>query len=411
MNVLWLSCIALTGRDGRMPYPHNGPVAVATTVVNLNIINELIDHHHFNIDLLNTFPIKVFPNGTDLFVAKRMLKINPCFNLNDVSFINLPLVNHVSKGFQLTRLAQRWAIAHPGPGIVFVYSVHSPFLIAAAAAKKLNKDLHICLIVPDLPEFMDIELDKKPIKRLLKKIDAKIIKRSLEQIDSYVPFSKHMGDRLPIKNLPCVVMEGIVNPCDFPPQNSNGKNSENFKIIMYSGSLQSRYGIPNLIQAFMTIPDPDYRLWITGDGSDRKSVESAQKADSRIRYWGFVKDREQVIRMQQDATLLINMRMPSEIQSAYCFPSKLMEYMASGTPVLSYNIQGIPREYGDYLFFLEDENPLGIASKIKEILDLPTGELEQMGKRAREFVLSEKNSRIQTNRILNMIFAAGAQSY
>ena len=40
--------------------------------------------------------------------------------------------------------------------IIYVYSVHTPFLQAAIKAKQKDKRIKICLIVPDLPEYMNL---------------------------------------------------------------------------------------------------------------------------------------------------------------------------------------------------------------------------------------------------------------
>ena len=40
--------------------------------------------------------------------------------------------------------------------LIVVYSVHTPFLEAAIYAKKKDPRIKICLIVPDLPEYMNL---------------------------------------------------------------------------------------------------------------------------------------------------------------------------------------------------------------------------------------------------------------
>ena len=84
----------------------------------------------------------------------------------------------------------------------------------------------------------------------------------------------------------------------------------------------------------------------------------------------------------------------------YSFPSKNMEYMVSGTPVLTTNLPGMPEEYKDYVYLFEDESVQGMARKIREVLSLPTNELYRKGRAAKEFVLNEKNNICQTHKIL-----------
>ena len=103
------------------------------------------------------------------------------------------------------------------------------------------------------------------------------------------------------------------------------------------------------------------------------------------------------------ATLLVNPRPTGEEYVKYSFPSKTMEYMSTGTPVLTTVLPGMPREYYPYVYLLEDETADGIAAKLREIFALTDEALFQKGCAAREFVLKEKNNVRQAGRILAML--------
>ena len=45
-----------------------------------------------------------------------------------------------------------------------------------------------------------------------------------------------------------------------------------------------------------------------------------------------------------------------------------MEYMASGTPVLTTRLPGMPAEYYPYVEFIDEETPEGIARALKRVL-------------------------------------------
>ena len=80
-----------------------------------------------------------------------------------------------------------------------------------------------------------------------------------------------------------------------------------------------------------------------------------------------------------------------------------MEYMASGTPVLTTGLPGMPREYHDYVYLMPDETPEGIAQSLQEVLAQSDEALFQKGQQARKFVLEEKNNVIQARKILNLL--------
>ena len=78
--------------------------------------------------------------------------------------------------------------------------------------------------------------------------------------------------------------------------------------------------------------------------------------------------------------------------------------MVSGTPVATTKLPGIPEDHYPYLYLFEDESVEGFYSSLKEILSKPKEELEEMGKRTKQFVLENKNNIVQAKRILDLAF-------
>lgn len=64
--------------------------------------------------------------------------------------------------------------------------------------------------------------------------------------------------------------------------------------------------------------------------------------DRRIQYLGSI-PHDEILQLQRTASLLVNPRTPEGIYTKYSFPSKTMEYLASGTPTLYMNCQEFPR--------------------------------------------------------------------
>ena len=79
--------------------------------------------------------------------------------------------------------------------------------------------------------------------------------------------------------------------------------------------------------------------------------------------------------------------------------------MASGTPVLTTNLPGMPEEYKQYVYLIEDESAEGIARAIKTTFDTARSERNRKGHSAQEFVLDEKNNIFQSKRVLSMLEA------
>ena len=110
-----------------------------------------------------------------------------------------------------------------------------------------------------------------------------------------------------------------------------------------------------------------------------------------------------MLALQRQATILVNPRRNTEEFTKYSFPSKTMEYLAAGVPVVAYKLDGIPDEYDDYLNYVPDNTPKSLAYLISEICKKSPEEREEMGRRARAFVHDEKNAVKQAQRILDLL--------
>ena len=95
---------------------------------------------------------------------------------------------------------------------------------------------------------------------------------------------------------------------------------EEYKTILYTGTLDFRYGITNLLDAFNQIKEDNYRLWICGGGVGQEAVVKACEKDSRIKYFGTV-GKQIIIELQKKATLLVNPRNNLGDYNSFSFPS------------------------------------------------------------------------------------------
>ena len=178
------------------------------------------------------------------------------------------------------------------------------------------------------------------------------------------------------------------------------------KEIVYAGSLQIKYGIQTLCAAFLSCAKEDEILHVYGDGEYAPALKELAAQNDNIVYHGNVPNTE-VVEAELKATLLVNPRPSTEEFTRYSFPSKTMEYMVSGTPVLMTRLPGMPCEYAKYVYLFEKEDTEGIARKLREVLDKPLNELETFGQKARTFVLEKKNNVYQTNKIIDFVDTLG----
>ena len=204
-----------------------------------------------------------------------------------------------------------------------------------------------------------------------------------------------MKEPLRVGNRPYTVVEGIANSTPKIPAKAEKKS------ILYTGTLHRQFGILTLLEAFSLIEDPEAELWICGGGDAKEEVEKAAQTDSRIKFFGYV-TKDTVTELQQKAFMLINPRQNEGEYTKYSFPSKTMEYMLSGKPVLMYRLDGIPAEYDPYLNYVDGNSAEDMKNAILKVLSSET-KIQERAQAAARFVFENKNSAVQAKKIIELM--------
>lgn len=353
------------------------------------------------VSIINSLYIGSFPNH-----YKKLLIPTFHFNHNNdsedvnVGFCNIYGVKQYFRYYSLKPYLKEWALRSSHyPKVIFGYALTATFVKCMRYIKKINPNIKTCMIVPDLPEFMNTTNQVSSIYKALKYTEINIIHSNEKYIDGYILLTQYMNDFFQIEK-PFVVVEGIVSSdqCDIISE-SKGSNQ---KVVTYTGSLHERYGIMHLVNAFERISDPNFRLVLCGSGDSEAQIQKIAQRDHRIIFKGQL-PREEILRLQALSTVLVNPRQNNEQYTKYSFPSKIMEYLASGTPVIAYKLDGMPSEYDDFICYVADNCEETLAATIMRVCNMPQNELNECGRKGREFVIMKKNANNQTRKVLDII--------
>lgn len=126
----------------------------------------------------------------------------------------------------------------------------------------------------------------------------------------------------------------------------------------FGGALLDRYGINKLIKAFAD-SKADYDLLIAGHHEEEFNAD-----DGRIHYLGQI-SKEDNLSYIAHASLLINPRPYEEKLDKESTPSKLLEYLSSGNPILSTPSSLIRHEFPNDVNWIEGKD---VEREIKEFL-------------------------------------------
>ncbi|MBU9735534.1 glycosyltransferase [Diplocloster agilis] len=398
MQLLWIGC--LESEEEFKVKAGKGYDLASAQVSQQNLVSGLEQVSGLYFDSINGSVLPPYPVYRDRIIAPvTWSHVNGSYDIS-VGYKNDKYINRINCKNAMLKAADDWIEKRYRQRelVVFVYSMRSAPMAAACRIKKEITKARIFLIVSDLPQFMD--LGQNRIKAMLKQIDWITIKKMQSKFDGAILYASKMAEYLKLPDDKWMLMEGSFNPGD---EIDSAKEKRQSKAIMYSGKLDKEYGIPMLLDAFMQIEDENIELWLTGGGNAENYIGQCAAKDKRIKYYGFLPTRTDVLRKQKEADLLINMRLPSEQASAYCFPSKLFEYMVSGVPVISFQLEGIPEEYFEYLILVESESLKCLVDAIKGGLQMSNAERLAMGKRAKAFIYDAKNNITQSERICQFV--------
>ena len=368
---------------------------VAARKLELGILDGLVSNGA-RIRVVGSFPSSTFPKNHQLFFGCRRWWYGsvPCLR---IPFINLPAVKHATRFVTSFFALLSEVLRYGRPDTVFVYSAHTPYLLAAFLARKIC-GVDYFVMVPDLPQHMNHGLKQPPLWRMFKTIDTKIITKLVARANGVATITKYVLSDVPEwEALPSVVIEGIAEVQSMPERvECAGK-----PYFLYSGSLNEAYGVGELVRAFAA-SKLDAELWICGSGPLSETIRSYSESDSRIKYLGFL-SQDRLATVQRAAIGLLITRPSVDPYVRYSFPSKLLEYMGTGVPVLTTRLPGIPGEYYEFLSIIEECSPRGIIDALGAHLSREADEHKQQGRKALKFVKEFKSPKVAVTPLLHLL--------
>ena len=334
-------------------------------------------------------PIQTFPVGKTWFSRRK--KISGLVNGVYINTINLPIIKQLCSIISV--IIELLQIGNDETIHIITHTLYLQSLIAANVYKFFYPDTKIVSLVPDLPDYSsDVLVASSRIDRILYQLYKKLSIRLKGNVDGYVCFSELQMEKLN-KEKPYIVMEGFSLKNDQLSSLTNCSHKE--RIFFYSGNLNKDSGVYQFAKAFSDASLEDYEFWICGEGEQKSKIEALHC--SNIKLLG-VLPKTKVLELQNIAHVLVNPRPIDMDFSKYSFPSKLLEYMSSGTPVLTTHLKCIPKEYDEYLYYIEDDSISGMRNSIVNLkID------KNIGLQAKAFVLTNKNPEAQVERVINYV--------
>ena len=260
--------------------------------------------------------------------------------------------------------------------VILVDSLKYALAKAAIKVAKKNK-IKVIAIVTDNPRLLSNEsfLYAKAIETLNKKYDG------------FIALSTGLNELANKKAKPSYVFSG------FAEEITIDKPLVKEPYFFCCGALYERYGILKMIEAFKQITTK-HQLLIAGHGPMIEKIRQVEKDDPRIRYVGLL-SREQVLNYESHSDLNINPRLFNEDLDKYSVPSKVLEYLSSGVPLLSTIHTTLHQEFCGEAIWIKDGTSEELRKAMELFLAFQNGEMKKKALLAKEKVLAKYGLEVQ----------------
>lgn len=378
------------------------PNTVSGHVFQENLVRGFSENN-CDFSVINIPRIRRFPDYPAMLFHRQAVRWNDQTDMVHVGFLNLFGLNLLTQWRAVYQeLKKQVKAANGEPVVILTFNSYIQTSLAMLSIRKKYPNVRLCTIVGDLHDSLGVANAQTGLKgKLIAKIE-RLQDRLAKKYDYFVFLTKYMASALGVEDRPHTVMEGLYQVKE-PDCELSSVCAE--KTVFYAGSLCEEYGIAHLLRAFSMIEDPQFRLWIAGKNGQVDLVRQYAQEDPRITYLGFITPAE-VSRYQQEATVLINPR-TSELEFVkYSFASKTLECLASGKPYIAHRLPCDPPEYGQYIQYADGETDQALRDKIMEICALSKSDRDELGQKAKQFIISEKNPKTMCQKILDMFHNA-----
>lgn len=367
----------------------SGDVALISYIVSDDMLDELtridpapaIQTHRFALMLLrligmstnrlgsyNFVPIQDFPIGRRIWFGAAVHRRDGR-DILSLPFINIVGLKHVTR---LIALLLRYRTLCRFETIV-VHGLHLPNLVTALLLKVVGA--RIGIVLTDRQGVI-LQTDGR-VRRLLKAIDQGLSVSIARRFDFGIALSDMLA-RTYIPGRPVILLPGIFDETleqrivACPRE----RHDAAFRVL-YFGGLNTQYGIAALLDA-LPLLEKRVQIRIFGRGPLEEAIAASSTLHPNLE-WGGLVDQDRLVCEMANCDLLINPRPAGGRLAQMSSPSKLIEYAASGRPVLTTRLPTLTSDLMEWLLPIDDETAIGIAQAINAASHLSCEALNEYG--------------------------------
>ncbi|MFJ6166588.1 glycosyltransferase [Micromonospora orduensis] len=345
------------------------------------------------VHLLSAAPVSTWPGNPQVrFRPGRFRQDGVDGHL--LAFVNLLGLKHLTRFVAAWRTGGR-ELREQATDVLLVHGVHSPFLWFGVLRAR-RRGVRVVPVLTD-PPGVALPTDGRVV-RLLRGLDVALVRAALARCSGVIALTPALADDF-APGRPRLVMEGI---CATEPAGVDEAPPVATRDVVYAGGLSRAYGVDRLVEAFRGLPGDDLRLCVYGRGELESWLHDQAAVDRRIAPPRLLPRAELLPRLSR-ASVLVNPRPVDQDFVRWSFPSKIIEYLAAGVPVVSTRLPGIPADYTPWLSLAEPDTVEGLRAALGQVLSLPPGAAGERGAGGARFVRETRNPAAQGRRMYEFL--------
>jgi glycosyltransferase involved in cell wall biosynthesis len=353
------------------------------------------------VSLLSAAPVSDYPGNPNLLWRHTSFESGGRQG-EMLPFVNLLGLKHITRRISASWYGRRH-LKRARAEWMLVHGVHSPFLWFAASLKG-RRGIRTCVVMTDPPGV--VRQEDSWLRALLKTVDIWLATTALKRVDAVIVLAQPLAEDF-APHAPSLVLEGIYDAERWAPNSSTADRGQNASTststftFTYAGGLSTEYGVKNLVEAFMGLEFSKARLRLFGRGPLEGWIQEHAERDPRISGPELI-GADQLAEIYASSDALVQPRPAAQGFVPYSFPSKLIEYMASGTLTLSTELPSIPQEYRPHVLWA-GEGVTGMRNALERAVAMPNADRASLSQGAREFITTAKSSAAQGARIQSFL--------
>jgi len=331
--------------------------------------------------VLSFFPMPAWPKTHALFSHGGTETIEDGTLVTRLGFPNVTPLKQLWLGLAAVFALIRWSFKHRKntKRVFLCYNLSVPpgCLIWMAARVTHSKMIAIVYDVDlpgvTVPNSIWHRLDFAQTKALMPHLDG------IVGITKWI--SRDFAPKVPGICVPGGISDSLINR--FSAENGQVHKHNDLPTVVFAGRLSLSNGIGLLLDALTVAPEIDVSLHLIGGGPLLARAKKISKSDDRVRVSGWL-SHDKVLSAYAAADAIVCLRLQETLKTPYLFPSKLLEAMAVGLPLICTLPRNAPialqSALRQWAIVVDSEQPASVVAALKM---LTTGDVIEAKHKAR----------------------------